>query len=182
LKRRYNRRLGRHGASPRSASPASPRQNLRLFRSASIGLRGHVRSLTVRAECSALARATQTLQVCTLVEAINGRFGIRLEGADGSDLHPFLDTSAERGELSAAGRLAELGLIEARDSPCLSVVVRRLLSLPRFEARRSAISCSANPPAPRWPGATSSTLGACAISPPGSSQPPGISKAPRAGA
>jgi transitional endoplasmic reticulum ATPase len=83
-----------------------------------------------------LSRATQTLQVCTLVEAVNGRFGIRLEGADGSDLHPFLETSSERCELSPAGRLAELGLIEARESPHLSLVVRRLLSLPRFEARR----------------------------------------------
>jgi transitional endoplasmic reticulum ATPase len=83
-----------------------------------------------------LARATQAPPVCTLVEAVNGRFGIRLEGADGSDLHPFLATNSERGELSATGRLAELGLIEARESPRLSLVVRRLLSLPRFEARR----------------------------------------------
>ena len=83
-----------------------------------------------------MARATQTPQVGTLVEAVNGRFGIRLEGADGSDLQPFLETISERVELSAAGRLSELGLIEAQDTPRLSVVVRRLLSSPRFEARR----------------------------------------------
>jgi hypothetical protein len=100
-----------------------------------------------------LVRTTQTPQVCALVEAINGRFGIRFEGADGSDLHPFLETSSERIQLSASGRLVELGLIEAPESPRLSLVVRRLLTLPRFEARRSAICYSANQPAPRWPGA-----------------------------
>ena len=83
-----------------------------------------------------LARATQTPQVCALVEAVSDRFGLSLEGAHGFDLHPFLETSSERGELSAGGRLSELGLIEARDGPRLSVVVRRLLSLPRFGARR----------------------------------------------
>jgi transitional endoplasmic reticulum ATPase len=83
-----------------------------------------------------LARATQSPHVRTLIEAVNDRFGIRFEGVDGSDLHPFLETSSERGELSTAGRLAELGLIEAREAPRLSVVVRRLLSLPRFGTRR----------------------------------------------
>ncbi len=83
-----------------------------------------------------LARATRTSEVRCLVEAVNDRFGIRLEGADGSDLHPLLETSSERVELSAGGRLFELGLIEDRESPGLSLVVRRLLSLPRFEARR----------------------------------------------
>ena len=83
-----------------------------------------------------LARATQTPQVCTLVEAISDRFGVHLEGAGGFDLHPFLERSSDRGELSAGGRLSELGLIDAREGPRLSVVVRRLLSLPRFGARR----------------------------------------------
>ena len=83
-----------------------------------------------------LTRATQTPQVGSLVEAVNGRFGARLEGPDGSDLQPFLETISERVELSASGRLSELGLIEAQDTPRLSVVVRRLLSSPRFEARR----------------------------------------------
>jgi AAA+ superfamily predicted ATPase len=83
-----------------------------------------------------LARATQTPQVGALVDVINGRFGIRLEGPDGSDLQPFLETNSERVELAAGGRLSELGLIEAMDTLRLSVVVRRLLSLPRFEARR----------------------------------------------
>jgi hypothetical protein len=39
-------------------------------------------------------------------------------------------------ELSTRGRLSDLGLIEGQDSPRLSVVVHRLLSLPRFEPRR----------------------------------------------
>ncbi len=82
-----------------------------------------------------LARATQTPQVCALVEAISDRVGLSLEGAHGFDLHPFLETSSECGELSTGGRLSELGLIEAQEGPRLSVVVRRLLSLPRFGPR-----------------------------------------------
>jgi transitional endoplasmic reticulum ATPase len=82
-----------------------------------------------------LARATQTPQVCALVEAVSDRFGVQLEDANGFDLHPFLETSSERGELSAGGRLSELGLIETREGPGLSIVVRRLLSLPRFGPR-----------------------------------------------
>jgi transitional endoplasmic reticulum ATPase len=78
-----------------------------------------------------LARTTRTPEVRCLVEAINDRFD-----TDGRDLHPFLETSSERAELSARGRLSELGLIEAQDSPSLSLVVHRLLSLPRFERRR----------------------------------------------
>jgi transitional endoplasmic reticulum ATPase len=78
-----------------------------------------------------LARATRTPEVRRLVEAINDRFDM-----DGSELQPFLDTNSERVELSARGRLSELGLIDAQDSPSLSLVVHRLLSLPRFERRR----------------------------------------------
>jgi transitional endoplasmic reticulum ATPase len=78
-----------------------------------------------------LARATRTPEVRRLVEAINDRFDM-----DGSDLQPFLDTNSERVELSARGRLSELGLIDAQDSPSLSLVVHRLLSLPRFQPRR----------------------------------------------
>jgi transitional endoplasmic reticulum ATPase len=78
-----------------------------------------------------LARATRAPEVRCLVEAINDRFD-----TDGRDLHPFLETSSERAELSARGRLSELGLIEAQESPRLSPVVHRLLSLPRFERRR----------------------------------------------
>jgi ATPase family associated with various cellular activities (AAA) len=59
-----------------------------------------------------------------------------LEGADESDLQPFLKTRSERRELCEAGRLAELGLIQVREGTRLSPVVRRLLSLPRFNARR----------------------------------------------
>jgi transitional endoplasmic reticulum ATPase len=78
-----------------------------------------------------LARTTRTPEVRLLVEAINDRFD-----TDGRDLHPFLETSAERVELSAGGRLSELGLIEAQESPRLSLLVHRLLSLPRFQPRR----------------------------------------------
>jgi transitional endoplasmic reticulum ATPase len=78
-----------------------------------------------------LARATRTPEARGLVEAVNDRFDV-----DGSDLQPFLDTTSERVELSAGGRLSELGLIDVQDSPRLSLVVHRLLSLPRFERRR----------------------------------------------
>ena len=70
-----------------------------------------------------LARATRTPEVRRLVEAINDRFDM-----DGSELQPFLDTNSERVELSARGRLSELGLIDAQDSPSLSLLVQRLLS------------------------------------------------------
>jgi hypothetical protein len=83
-----------------------------------------------------LARATQTPQFRSLVEAVTDRFGLDLEGPDGVDLHPLLETKSEQVELCSGGRLCELGLIEAQESPRLSVVVRRLLSLPRFGARR----------------------------------------------
>jgi hypothetical protein len=78
-----------------------------------------------------LARVTRTPEVRHLVEAINDRFDV-----DGSELQPFLGTNSERVELSAGGRLSELGLIDAQDSPSLSLLVQRLLSLPRFEPRR----------------------------------------------
>jgi transitional endoplasmic reticulum ATPase len=83
-----------------------------------------------------LARATQASLFCNVIEAFNGRFGVCLEGVDESQLEPFLETRSERRELSGAGRLAELGLIEAREGTRLSLVVRRLLSMPRFEPRR----------------------------------------------
>jgi transitional endoplasmic reticulum ATPase len=79
-----------------------------------------------------LARATQTPQVRALIEAVGDGF----QSPDDFDLHQFLETRSERGELSSRGRLAELGLIDARDGPRLSHVVRRLLSLPRLESRR----------------------------------------------
>jgi hypothetical protein len=81
-----------------------------------------------------MARASQTPQVSALVEAVNERF--EFGSADGSDLFPFLETNAERRELAAGGRLCQLGLIEASEAPRPSVVVRRLLALPRFGARR----------------------------------------------
>jgi hypothetical protein len=83
-----------------------------------------------------LARATPASQFYNLIEALNGRFGACLEGVDETDLQLFLKTRSERRELSEAGRLAELGLIEARETTRLSLVVRRLLSLPRFAPRR----------------------------------------------
>jgi transitional endoplasmic reticulum ATPase len=78
-----------------------------------------------------LARGTRTPEVRCLVEAINDRFD-----ADGRDFYPFLDASSERVELSARARLSELGLIEAQESPRLSLIVHRLLSLARFNSRR----------------------------------------------
>src|SRR5271167_2402930 len=81
-----------------------------------------------------MARASQTPQVSALVEAVNDR--LEFGSADGSELFPFLETNAERRELSAGRRLSQLGLIEAAEAPRPSVVVRRLLALPRFGARR----------------------------------------------
>jgi transitional endoplasmic reticulum ATPase len=78
-----------------------------------------------------LARGTRTPEVRCLVEAISDRFD-----ADGREFHPFLEASSERVELSARARLFELGLIEAQESPRLSLIVHRLLSLPRFSSRR----------------------------------------------
>lgn len=83
-----------------------------------------------------LARATRTPQFRSLVEAVNDRLGLDLEGPDGVDLHPFLETKSERVELCSGGRLSQLGLIEVQEGSRLSAVVRRLLSLPRFGARR----------------------------------------------
>ncbi|THD47415.1 MAG: AAA family ATPase [Bradyrhizobium sp.] len=83
-----------------------------------------------------LARATQSPQFRSLIDVINDRLGLDLENPDEVDLHHFSETNTERTELSAGGRLAELGLVEARESLRLSLVVRRLLSLPRFAARR----------------------------------------------
>ena len=81
-----------------------------------------------------LARASQVRHVSALVEAVNDR--LEFGSADGSELFPFLETNAERRELAAGGRLCQLGLIEASEAPRPSVVVRRLLALPRFGARR----------------------------------------------
>jgi transitional endoplasmic reticulum ATPase len=78
-----------------------------------------------------LARATRNAEFGRLVEAVSDRFHV-----DGSELELFLETNSEQVELSARGRLSELGLIEAQESPRLSPVVHRLLSLPRFEPRR----------------------------------------------
>jgi transitional endoplasmic reticulum ATPase len=78
-----------------------------------------------------LTRAAKTPEVRRLVEAVNDRFD-----SDGSELLLFLETNSERVEISARGRLSEIGLIDAQDSSSLSLVVHRLLSLPRFEARR----------------------------------------------
>src|SRR5271169_3826328 len=82
-----------------------------------------------------MARASQTPQVSALVEAVNERFGLGL-AADGAELLCFLETNVEKRELAAGGRLCQLGLIEASEAPRPSVVVRRLLALPRFGARR----------------------------------------------
>ena len=49
---------------------------------------------------------------------------------------PFWRRTPSAANSPLAGDFAELGLIEVREGPRLSVVVRRLLSLPRFGARR----------------------------------------------
>ena len=78
-----------------------------------------------------LARAVRTPEVRRLVEAVDDRFHV-----DGLELEPFLETNSERVELSARGKLSELGLIDAQDNSSLSVVVHRFLSLPRFNPRK----------------------------------------------
>jgi hypothetical protein len=50
-----------------------------------------------------------------------------------------------RRELSARGRLSQLGLIEAAEAPRLSLVVRRLLALLRFGAGRLGDSLLGRP-------------------------------------
>jgi hypothetical protein len=52
-----------------------------------------------------LARATRRPEVRCLVKAINDRFDV-----DGSELQLFLETNSERVEISARGRLSEIGL------------------------------------------------------------------------
>ena len=121
------------------------------------------------------ARASQTPQVSALVEAVNDR--LEFGPADGSEFFPFLETNAERRELAAGSRLCQLGLIE-----CQRRRARRssfgACSLFRGLARAaSATSCSADPPAPRWAGATSRTSARCAIWPRALSLPPASSGA-----
>ena len=82
-----------------------------------------------------LARATLSPNVSALIEAVTGRYGLDLGVVDGSDLRPFLERDAADSELSSEGRLAHLGLIDARRAPQLSHVARRILSLPRLGAR-----------------------------------------------
>src|SRR5580704_7312443 len=117
---------------------------------------------------SLLARASQVPHVSALVEAVNERSGLGL-AADGAELLCFLETNAARRELAAGGRLSQLGLIEAAEAPRPSVVVRRLLSLPRFGARRVGDLLLGRPARASLDGATSAT---CATSPRASSRPP----------
>jgi len=86
-----------------------------------------------RAMLGLLARFHQSPKVSALADAINDRFD--LDAITSSDLLPLLDRSARRGGLAEEGRLAQLGLIDARGSIHLSAVVRRFLSLPRLNAR-----------------------------------------------
>ena len=83
-----------------------------------------------------LARAMQTPLFRSLIEAVNDRFGLDPEYTDVVDLLPFLEAKSERAELCCGGRLCQLGLIDVHENPRLSAVVRRLLLLPRFGARR----------------------------------------------
>jgi hypothetical protein len=61
-----------------------------------------------------LARVTRAPEVRCLVEAINDRFD-----TDGRDLHPFLETSSERAELSARGRTHRVGSDRSTGEPAL---------------------------------------------------------------
>ena len=83
-----------------------------------------------------LARTTLSPKVLALIEAVSGRFGLDLGVLDGSDLGQFLEGAVADDELSSMGRLAQLGLIDARDGAQLSNVARRILTMPRLAARR----------------------------------------------
>ena len=83
-----------------------------------------------------LARATLSPKVLALIEAVTDRFGLDLAVLDGSDLGQFLEGAIADDELSPEGRLAQLGLIDARDGARLSNVARRILTMPRLVARR----------------------------------------------
>ena len=83
-----------------------------------------------------LARATFSPKVLALIEAVSGRFGLDLAVLDGSDLGQFLEGDIADDELSPEGRLAQLGLVDARDGARLSNVARRILTMPRLAARR----------------------------------------------
>jgi SpoVK/Ycf46/Vps4 family AAA+-type ATPase len=81
-----------------------------------------------------LARATLSPKVQALIDAVSGRFDFA--ALSGSDLGQCLEGGADDDELSSEGRLAQLGLIDARDGARLSNVSRRILTLPRLAARR----------------------------------------------
>jgi AAA+ superfamily predicted ATPase len=83
-----------------------------------------------------LTRATLSPKVLALVEAISGRYRLDLAVLDSSDLGQLLEGPAAGDELSPDGRLAQLGLIDARNGARLSNVARRILELPRLAARR----------------------------------------------
>jgi transitional endoplasmic reticulum ATPase len=80
-----------------------------------------------------LARATLSPKVQALIDAVSGRFDFVV--LSGSDLGHCLEGGVADDELSPEGRLAQLGLIDARDGARLSNVARRILALPRLAAR-----------------------------------------------
>jgi transitional endoplasmic reticulum ATPase len=82
-----------------------------------------------------LARTAYLPSVRDLVAAINDRLSLDFGVSGASELRPFLEVGLERCDLSVGGRLAHLGLIEARDEPRLSGVVREVLSLKRLSVR-----------------------------------------------
>ena len=82
-----------------------------------------------------LARASQIRHVSALVEAVNDRLESRRPRTDQSSSPSWRRTRSGASSPPAAD-FAELGLIEASEAPRPSVVVRRLLALPRFGARR----------------------------------------------
>jgi SpoVK/Ycf46/Vps4 family AAA+-type ATPase len=81
-----------------------------------------------------LARATLSAKVQALIDAVSGRFDFAV--LSGSELGHCLEGGVADDELSPEGRLAQLGLIDARDGARLSNVARRIMTLPRLAARR----------------------------------------------
>jgi transitional endoplasmic reticulum ATPase len=80
------------------------------------------------------ARIAFVPAACALVAAINDRLGLDVGASAISELRPCLEVGGDAGDIAPEGRLAHLGLIDVRDEPRLTGVVRRILSLPRLGA------------------------------------------------
>ena len=80
-----------------------------------------------------LARIDQVPPVCALAAAVNDRFDLRI--FEMSDLRSFYSGGAAPSAIADERRLVRLGLIDARETPALTGVVRRILTLKRLGAR-----------------------------------------------